>query len=74
MTKKSAARYKKYLGTKEEAILIKGSNIPLTLIFDYFIKGLTISDFMSSYPWVNKKDLEKKLEEVKEETASKYAL
>ena len=73
MTKKIAEHYKKILN-KKEPIFLKGSNIPLTLIFDYFIKGLTISDFMSSYPWVNKKDLEKKLTEVKIETASKYAV
>lgn len=74
MTKKIAVRYKKYLSSKKETILIKGSNVPLTLIFDYFIKGLTVSDFMSSYPWIDKRDLEKKLVEVKEETASKYAV
>lgn len=73
MTKKAASLIKKHLDNKKEQIYIEGSRIPLTLIFDYFMENMTISDFISSYPWIDKKDLKKKLEEVKKETASKYA-
>ncbi len=72
MTKKVAANLKKDIRTKN--LFIKGTRIPLTFFFDYILEGLTISDFLSSYPWVKKKNLIQRLEEVKEETASRYAV
>lgn len=41
---------------------------------DYIKEGLTISDFIASYPWVKRKDVEKALEEIqKREFTSQYA-
>lgn len=71
MTKKVASFYKKFISGEE--VYIKGSRIPLTFVFDYFINGYTITDFLSSYPWVKKKNLVKGLEEVKKKAASSYA-
>ena len=51
----------------------KGSKVPVTFLFDYIKKGYSISDFLSSYPWIKKNDVVKKLEEFeKEEIASRY--
>ncbi len=53
---------------------IKGSRIPITFLFDYIKKGYGISDFLSSYPWLTKQDVIKKLEEFEnKEVASQYA-
>lgn len=50
---------------KLNKVFIKGSKIPLSYLIDYLQEGYSISDFISSYPWVKKKDLIKKLEEFK---------
>jgi len=55
-------------------IYIRGSKIPITFFFDYIKEGYTISDFLSSYPWIKKEDLISKLEEFEKDTASKYAV
>ncbi len=55
-------------------VYIKGSRVPITFLFDYIKKGYSISDFLSSYPWIKKEDVVKKLEEFeREEIASRYA-
>lgn len=72
MTKKTARIYKKIAA--EEKIYLKGSRIPLEFLFDYFISGYTLTDFLSSYPWVKRNDTIKKLEEIKEKAASIHAL
>lgn len=71
MTKKAAKIYKK-IATGEN-IYLKDTNIPLAYLFDYIISGYTLSDFISSYPWVKKSDAVKKLEEIKAKAASANA-
>lgn len=44
-------------------IFIKGSRLPISFLIDYLKEGYSISDFISSYPWVKKKDVIDKLEE-----------
>lgn len=54
--------------------LIPKNRIPIAYLLDYIKEGLTISDFISSYPWVKRKDVEKALEEIKKrEFTSQYA-
>lgn len=54
--------------------LVPKSRIPISYLLDYIKEGLTISDFISSYPWVKRKDVEKALEEIKKrEFTSQYA-
>lgn len=56
-------------------IYIKGSKIPINFFFDYIKEGYTISDFLSSYPWIKRENLIKKLEEFEDkEIASKYVI
>lgn len=51
----------------------KGSRIPISFLFDYFEEGLSISDFVSAYPWVKKEDVVSTLKEFKrKEISSKY--
>lgn len=55
--------------------LVPKSRIPIAYLLDYIKEGLTISDFISSYPWLKKKDIEKALDEIKKrEFTSHYAL
>lgn len=55
--------------------LVPKSRIPISYFLDYIKEGLTISDFIASYPWVKRKDIEKALEEIKKrEFTSQYAL
>lgn len=68
MTKKVARIYKKIAA--DENVYLKGSRIPLTFLFDYFIAGYTLTDFISSYPWVKKSDAVRKLEEIKEKATA----
>ena len=61
--------------TSNKKIFIKGSKIPINFFFDYIKDGYTISDFLSSYPWIKKDDLIRKLEEFEEkEISSRYAV
>ncbi|MBI2020413.1 DUF433 domain-containing protein [Candidatus Daviesbacteria bacterium] len=54
--------------------LVPKSRIPISYLLDYIKEGLTISDFIASYPWVKRKDVEKALEEIKKrEFTSRYA-
>ncbi len=55
--------------------LVPKSRIPIAYLLDYIKEGLTISDFLASYPWVKRKNVEKALEEIKNrEFTSGYAL
>jgi uncharacterized protein (DUF433 family) len=55
--------------------LVPGSKVPITYLLDYFKEGYSISDFLSSYPWIKKRDVENALEEIKKrDFSSKYAL
>ena len=45
--------------------LVPKSRIPISYLLDYIKEGLTISDFIASYPWVKRKDVEKAIEEIK---------
>ncbi len=55
--------------------LVPKSKIPISFLIDYIKEGLTISDFLASYPWVRRTDVEKALEEIKKrEFTSQYAL
>lgn len=54
--------------------LVPKSRIPIAYLLDYIKEGLTISDFIASYPWIKRKDIEKALEEIKKrEFTSQYA-
>ena len=51
------------------------SKIPISYLLDYIKEGLTISDFVASYPWLKRKDINKALEEIKKrEFTSSYAV
>ncbi len=55
--------------------LVPKSKIPIAFLIDYIKDGLTVSDFISSYPWLKKNDVENALEEIKKrEFTSGYAL
>lgn len=55
--------------------LIPRSKVPISYLLDYIKEGLTISDFISSYPWLRRKNVEKAIEEIKKrEFTSQYAL
>ena len=55
--------------------LIPGSKIPISYLLDYIKDGLTISDFLSSYPWLKRESVEKALDEIKtREFTSHYAV
>lgn len=49
---------------------IKGSKIPVNILLQYFKEGLGITDFLSSYPWIKKSDVVKKLDEIEVSTSS----
>lgn len=55
--------------------LVPGSKVPIKYLFDYISEGLSISEFLSSYPWIKRENVKKALEEIKKrDFASKYAL
>ena len=45
--------------------LVPKSKIPIAYLIDYIKEGFNISDFIASYPWVKRKNVEKALEEIK---------
>lgn len=54
---------------------IPKSKIPIAYLFDYIKEGLSISDFLASYPWLKRKEVEKALDEIKSrEFTSGYAV
>lgn len=64
---------KKKISSKTNETFIRGTRIPVSYLFDYFKEGLTITDFLSSYPWVKKEDVINALEDIKGKSTSKYA-
>ena len=55
--------------------VVPKSKIPISYLLDYIKEGLTISDFLASYPWLKRKDIEGALEEIKKrEFTSSYAI
>lgn len=60
---------------KSKINLVPKSKVPIAYLLDYIKSGLSISDFISSYPWLKRKDVEKALDEIKRrEFTSSYAL
>jgi uncharacterized protein (DUF433 family) len=59
----------------ENKDVVRGSRVPIKYLLDYIKDGYSISDFLASYPWLKKKDVENALDEIKKRdfTAS-YAL
>ena len=45
--------------------LVPGSKIPIAYLIDYLKEGYSISDFISSYPWVKESSIKKALDEIK---------
>lgn len=55
--------------------LIPGSRVPIKYFLDYLKEGYSISDFVSSYPWVKRSSLVKAIDEIKSrDFASQNAL
>ena len=55
--------------------LVPGSKIPITYLLDYVKEGYSVTEFVSSYPWVKRSDVEKALDEIKKrDFTSQYAL
>jgi len=50
------------------------SRVPIAVLIDYIKEGYGITDFISSYPWITRTQVEKALEEIKtREFSSQYA-
>lgn len=65
----------KAVKTAPKSNLIPKSRVPIAYLLDYIKEGYSISDFLASYPWLRKKDVEKALDEIKtREFTSSYAL
>lgn len=45
--------------------LVPGSKIPIAYLIDYIREGYSISDFITSYPWVKESSIKKALDEIK---------
>ncbi|MBI2596073.1 DUF433 domain-containing protein [Candidatus Daviesbacteria bacterium] len=55
--------------------LVPGSKVPIAFLIDYIKEGYSIKDFLSNYPWVKKKSVQKALAEVKKrDFTSQYAI
>lgn len=55
--------------------IIAKSKIPIAYLIDYIKEGYGISDFLASYPWLKRKDVEQALDEIKtREFTSGYVL
>ena len=55
--------------------LVPGSKVPVTYLLDYIREGYSVAEFLSSYPWIKRSDVEKALEEIKRrDFTSHYAL
>lgn len=44
---------------------IPKSRIPISYLLDYIKEGYTVDNFLASYPWVKKKDVERALDQIK---------
>lgn len=52
----------------------KGTKVPFSFLINYIKNGYTVTDFINSYPWINKKEVIKHLDKIeKEHTNIKYA-
>lgn len=51
--------------SSKKKYFIPGSSIPIAYLLDYFKEGLSISDFVSAYPWISREKVKKVLEEMK---------
>ena len=45
--------------------LVPGSKIPIAYLIDYIKDGYSISEFISSYPWIKESAIKKALDEIK---------
>lgn len=55
--------------------VVPGSKIPIAYLIDYIKEGYTLSDFLSSYPWLKRTNIEKALDEIKKrEFTGQYAV
>ncbi len=52
--------------------LVPGSRIPIKFLLDYIKNGYSMSDFISSYPWIAKKNVVKAIDEIKTRDFSAY--
>lgn len=50
---------------KTKKNLVPGSRIPIAYLLDYLKEGYSISEFISSYPWIKEKNIKKALDEIK---------
>lgn len=51
------------------------SKVPIKYLLDYVKEGLSMSDFIASYPWLKKKDIKEAIEEIKKrDFTSRYAI
>jgi len=64
---------KKVVSKKEN--FVPGSKVPITYLLDYIKEGYGITDFLASYPWIKRTNVEKALDEIKKrDFTSGYAL
>ena len=63
---------KKVVAIKEN--FVPGSKVPITFLLDYIKEGYGITDFLASYPWIKRANVEKALDEIKKrDFSSGYA-
>ncbi|NQS88799.1 DUF433 domain-containing protein [Patescibacteria group bacterium] len=41
------------------------SRVPVRYLKEYFREGFSIKDFLKSYPWLNKEDVEKEAKRIR---------
>ncbi|MEK9200949.1 MAG: DUF433 domain-containing protein [Patescibacteria group bacterium] len=54
--------------------LIKGSRVPVAYLIDYIKDGYSISEFLSAYPWIKRKEVESVLDEIRKHASTGYAI
>lgn len=55
--------------------LIPGSKVPIAYLLDYLKENYSISEFVTSYPWIKEENVKKALDEIKtREFSMKHAL
>lgn len=52
--------------------LVPGSRVPIKFLLDYIKNGYSMSDFISSYPWIAKKNVVRAIDEIKTRDFSAY--
>ncbi len=45
---------------------VPGSKIPIKYLLDYMKEGYSLSDFVSSYPWIKRSNVIRAINEIKE--------